>query len=274
MKLSLIIPSIWRIERASKLFEIILRDMRKSDELIVATDKEGRKAFRKQFGKDRRFRCFVSETEGYWRVMNESLVKARRITFLYTADDIVPHDGWLEIAREAFEKNFPDGLGIVGMNDMIVGDATCGHAITTPKFLYVMFGHPYFPVEFRHLYLDTLIADRAKTLKRFYYAYNAITEHMHYSVKKSQKDALNHRNETGDDKPIKDAMDQNWKQGEWERAKKRLAELGGEEYEIKNVTVPYKFKPAPTPFSFPVHVEHPIQRGKQSKDQHIQSRKK
>lgn len=274
MKLTLIIPSIWRIERASKLFEIVLRDMRKSDELIVATDKEGRKAFRSQFGKDKRFRCFRSETVGYWRVMNECLAKARNKTFLWTADDILPHDGWLEIAREAFEKNVPDGLGVVGMNDMIVGDATCGHAITTPGFLYVMFGHPYFPIEFRHLYLDTLIADRAKTLKRYYYAYNAITEHMHYSVKKSQKDALNHRNEAGDDKPIKDAMDQQWKYGGWDEAKRRLAELSGEDYAVQNVTVPREFKPIPTPFSYPVHVAQQIARHVQSKDQSKQARKK
>ena len=244
MKLSVIIPSIWRIERASALFETVLRDMQRGDELLVATDREGYKAFKKRF-KTRKFKCYISEKVGYWRVMNESLDRMKHKTFLWTADDINPHEGWMDIARSAFEAHFPEGLGIVSMNDLIVGDATCGHAISTRNFLYVMFGKPYFPEEFRHLFLDTMIADRAKTLKRFYYAYNAIAEHMHYSVGKSVKDALNHRNEGHNDKGVKDAMDQQWIHGEWQAAKARLHEFGENLPDIQAENVPMEFRAQP-----------------------------
>lgn len=246
MKLSLIIPTLWRIERATPLFERILDDMRRGDELIVATDADGARAFKKKF-KTKRFVCFETDTEGYWRCMNECLDIVRNKTFLWTADDILPRDNWLDLARDAFETYFPDGLGVVGMNDLHVRDATCGHAISTPDFLYVLFGKPRFPEAFRHLYLDTLIADRAKSVGRYHFCYQSITEHMHYQIGKSQPDRLNARNGGAGDKDIKDSLDIQWKNWERQAALERMKELNPEWSVVKNEGVPVGFRPVPSP---------------------------
>lgn len=192
--------------------------MRDDDEILVVSD-------RVVFSGDDRARAIVTNTDGYWNCMNSVLPLCNNKTILWTADDIEPRDGWLELARKEFETRYPNGLGIVAMNDLGVRDATCGHAISTTKFLHVLFGNQgFFPHGFHHYFVDTLIADRAKALRRFYFCEEAVVEHMHYLFGKSERDALNASKEPffGQDKAKKDAMDKEWENGEFNQAQMRL----------------------------------------------------
>lgn len=225
MNISILLPTIWRQERAKACVINILKGMRENDEILIITN-PGDLDFFSGIG-DPRIVLVGTTIEGYWNCMNSALPMVRNEVILWTADDINPHDGWLEIARAEFEKRFgKSGLGVVAMNDGFVRDATCGHAISTRKFLHVLFGNQgFFPLGFHHLYVDTLIADRAKDLKRFAFCEDAITEHMHHLFGKSERDKLNERNEAWlpTDKATKDAMDKEWRNKERYAAQMRLS---------------------------------------------------
>ena len=229
MGISILLPSIGRLNQLEKLLVKMLPEVEKNDaDIILALTEEDSWNFslpHKSIG------VIITNTIGYWRCLNDLLhynMPSNRL-FMWTADDIEPHENWLSTALDAFHANFPDGLGIVALNDLHVRDATCGHAISTKNFLEVMFGEPYFPNQFEHLFLDTLIANRAKDLGRFYFCEEAIAEHMHFHTGKVEQDETSRRNQVRarkgiGDKARKDLLDQEWINGGLEEARIRLDE--------------------------------------------------
>jgi len=230
--LSILLPSIGRNKQLAQLLNIIRDDVELHDgEIIVISDYRDEEFLYDT--SDSNIHIFKTNVIGYWRCLNIALDEAEFEHILWTADDIKPHAGWLDIGISCFEDKFPDGLGVVGLNDVIVLDAACGHGISTKRFLEVLFGKPHFPYHFEHLYLDTLIADRAKSLDCFYFCENAITEHMHYSVSKAKMDTTNIINQARSrfgigDKGRKDAMDVEWSAGGREGALNRLQKMRSE----------------------------------------------
>ena len=176
-------------------------------------------------------RFMVTRERGCWTCTNIALKFARYNKIMWTADDVLPKKGALTRGIADFDYHFPDGLGLTVLNDLHCMEQTAGHAITTFKFLYVLFGHPYLPTEFRHFFLDTLISDRAKALDCYHFCPEAVFEHMHWRLDKSERDAINERNEAtrggpGDDKAIKDELDRVWlHEGGFQKAIGRLKEV-------------------------------------------------
>lgn len=229
--LSILLPSIGRNEQLAQLLNTIRDDATLNNaEIVVVLDN------RENFVYDwysPSFKVIKTNRIGYWRCLNLALDHAKYEHILWTADDIKPHEGWLDIGISCFKAKFPDGLGVVGLNDVIVRDAACGHGISTKRFLEVLFGSPAFPNHFEHLFLDTMIADRAKSIDCFYFCENAITEHMHYSVGKSEIDTTNKINQARSrfgigDKKRKEAMDVEWLAGGKEEALARLEKMRNE----------------------------------------------
>lgn len=226
MNISILLPTLWRTERATNCVKKILVQMKPDDELLIISEPPEISYFKYAIA-DPRVILVETTVEGYWNCMNFALPRAKNRNILWTADDIIPHKGCFDIARDTYEKIFPAGLGVVAMNDFGVGDATCGHAISTRKFLHVLFGNGgFFPSGFHHLYLDTLIADRAKSIGRFVFCRDAVTEHMHHMFGKSERDKLNIRNEgwSQEDKSLKDKMDIEWKNKDKYLAQERLTQ--------------------------------------------------
>ncbi len=146
---------------------------------------------------------------------------------MWTADDVIPQPGWLEKGMACFKHQYPDGLGLVELNDLHDKDQIAGHAITTRRFLTVLFGHPYFPREFRHFFLDTMIRNWTMSLDRYYFCEEAVVEHMHWRLGKAERDATNELVDSykgeGGDKSVKDAADEIWfNKGGLQRAMQRL----------------------------------------------------
>ena len=102
--------------------------------------------------------------------------------------------------------------------------------MTTPRWLYVLFGEPSFPRRFGHQYLDTLVADRSKDLDRYFFCANALVEHMHPRLGKANIDKTYriNRGRSYGDKERKDAMDDEWRKGEIGEARKRLRRCSNE----------------------------------------------
>jgi len=172
----------------------------------------------------------LSETIGYWDVLNECIEPLEmREPFVWLADDIAPQEGWFEQAVDCFQDNFPKGLGLVVLNDLHLKDGGAAFGMTTKAWLYVIFGYPRLPYLFGHGLLDTLIADRSKDLGRYYFCEEAVMEHLHHSIGKSEDDEIYQNNRRRAkrfrDKAHKDNMDMNWEVIERKYAQKTLQEM-------------------------------------------------
>lgn len=224
MSVSILLPSIGRESRLKDLLRDINQEVKEvGAEVVLIFDARECGAYNDI---DDTCTVFYTRTIGYWRCLNIAMSLAKHETILWTADDIKPHADWLKTGLACFRSVYPNGLGIVGLNDLLAFDATCGHAITTKNFMKVLFEDGKFPEDFAHLYLDTMIANMAKDLGRYHFCENAITEHIHHKSGKVERDATNIMNEAraaaNKDKHIKDAHDQEWYSEGKEKAFERL----------------------------------------------------
>jgi hypothetical protein len=224
--LTVLIPSSGRAERLARVLQTLSSQIGPEDRIICHLDYLDLGA-----GYEGCITGFpdvlfaITTRRGYWRVMNEALRYVATPLICWTADDVEPGAEAIRIARQTFEQIYPAGLGLVIMDDGHTNGQTAGHAISTLAFLRVLFGEPRFPDAFRHLYCDTLIADRAKSLGRCFLERAALMRHMHHRFGLSPIDALNSRNEaySSQDKAIKDRMDVEWVMGERELAMRRMS---------------------------------------------------
>ena len=169
----------------------------------------------------------VAMSKGYWKCLNEFLPKDQEEPFIWLADDIRPSGNWLLHVQECWKRHYPDGLGLVTLNDGKVNHGGACFGMTTPRWLYVLFGEQRFPRRFGHQYLDTLVADRSKDLDRYYFCANALVEHLHPILGKANVDDTYRlsRGRSIGDKELKDEMDKEWVRGGLGEARKRLREL-------------------------------------------------
>lgn len=232
--ISIIIPSTGREQQLGDLLTVMESETPDDSEIIVVLDhgdiveREKYDTLGRLITSHLKTRFVVTKERGCWRCKNIALESARHELIMWTADDVKPHPGWFTKGINCFNHYFPDGLGLVVFNDLHCLDQTAGHAITSRGFLRVLFGYPRFPPEFRHFFLDTLISDRAKAVGCYHFCTEAVLEHMHWRIGKSERDSTNERNEgqrsKNGDKQIKDAMDEIWlRKGGMQEAMKRLS---------------------------------------------------
>lgn len=167
------------------------------------------------------------EGNGFWASLSKML-KTSGYTepFVWLADDIRPHPGWYEKAKRCYEEHFPTGLGLVTLNDLWLKDGGCAFGVLTTRWLWVLFRKHYFPSEFAHYFLDTLIANRSKDLGRYVFCEEAIVEHLHPEAGKAELDAVYKANKKrareNQDKLTKDEFDFDWENGGLAAAKALL----------------------------------------------------
>jgi len=165
---------------------------------------------------------------GYWRCLNLALLHiSGDQPFLYTADDILPTEGWLTTAMEEWKEHIPKGIGLACLNDGFVKDASCGHGITTKNYLTVLYDKPEFPPQFEHLYLDTLTSDRAKEIGAYVFCEKAEVNHQHPIIGNITADIVSIKNNGRSigDKDRKDIMDIFWIKRDKENALRRKSEI-------------------------------------------------
>jgi len=227
MSVSILLPSIGREKRLKQLLHDIEQEVADVGAEIVLVFDESERGLYNDL--EDRYTVFYTDTVGYWRCLNIAMYIAVHETILWTADDIKPQRGWLKAGLACFRSRFPNGLGMVCMNDLLVYDQTCGHAITTKKFMGVIFEDSKFPDDFEHLYLDTMVCNRAKELNRYHFCIEAITEHIHYKSGKIEQDKTSLKNEAraraNKDKLIKDAHDREWYSHGLGEARNRLVAM-------------------------------------------------
>ena len=186
-----------RNDRLHKMLGLIESETTSDSEIILVMDlfdvssPSGRIDFDCLTAMHPKVKIITTNIRGCWRCTNVGIEAAKYDFIMWTADDALPHSGWFWNGVQAFRSNFPDGLGLLILNDLAMGNQIAGHAMTTKRFMTVLFGEPKFPEGFSHLFCDTMIADWAKDIGRGVLCERSILEHMHWRYEKSMRDATN-----------------------------------------------------------------------------------
>lgn len=170
---------------------------------------------------------FDDKPGGYWRALNRMLRTYNPKRFVWLSDDCEPKDGWINILIERWENEFKDDLGLLVCNDKFLKHGGAAFAMTSPTWLYVLFGRRRFPGRIKHYFLDSLIADRSKELERYVFCEEAVVEHRHWQAGKASDDNVYQKNRRTSvaDKTVKDEMDSEWQTGGVQAAKKRYEKV-------------------------------------------------
>jgi len=91
--------------------------------------------------------------------------KFARYKYIFSVDDTMQMktDNWAKVMVEEFEKNFTDGMGLLGMSD---SSGNCPRPFTTREFAYSLnMGNLIWPEYFHHG--DTEFTDRARVLNKY-----------------------------------------------------------------------------------------------------------
>lgn len=95
------------------------------------------------------------------------------------ADDLVFHESWLTEALGCL-RNLPDGIGVVGFNDLHNGECHQTHFLLHRKFIVDCMGGVLCVPIYHHFQVDSEIIARATSAGRYAYAANAIVQHDHW----------------------------------------------------------------------------------------------
>lgn len=103
------------------------------------------------------------------------------------ADDLVFKENWLE---EAMAKMaiLPQGIGVVGFNDLYMSPRHQTHFLFHRKFILDWMGGVLVTPHYHHYAVDDEIIARAARSGRYAYAENSIVQHNHYTNEKRPKD--------------------------------------------------------------------------------------
>jgi glycosyltransferase involved in cell wall biosynthesis len=119
--------------------------------------------------------------------------KGELVAFL--GNDCIPKPGWLRLAVEAMQKNFPDLDGFVSFND----EYSCGkenpHWLASKKLL-PMLGGEFFHTGYHHVGCDNELSARCKKAGKYVWCEEAKVFHDHYSLNSRPGNVLKDFDET------------------------------------------------------------------------------
>jgi glycosyltransferase involved in cell wall biosynthesis len=112
------------------------------------------------------------------RTLAAAVERATGAYIAFIGNDCLVQPGWLRIAMECMDKTFPDGVGLVALNDGIWHGSLATHWVAS-KALLPMIGGEFFPTCYFHVACDNELTARCKQLGRFSYAEGARVFHEH-----------------------------------------------------------------------------------------------
>jgi len=158
-KISIIIPVV-REDRAVECVEAIRKNAGIPEEdyqIIIKVDEE-------RIGRPEMVEAMASESD-------TDLV-------MFVGDDTLPKPNFLLHAMLAM-NSFPDGWGLVGLNDMITdGNSYATYWLASKRLLPFIDGE-FLHTGYNHMYCDLELAVRCKLIGRYKWARNAVIEHVH-----------------------------------------------------------------------------------------------
>lgn len=118
-----------------------------------------------------------NERIGCPKMVKRLTEQAKHDLVMFLGDDTIPQPGFLRYALEEMVK-FPDGWGLVGLNDQFNGPELPTHWLGH-KALLPYIGGEFFCTQYRHCYVDHELRMRAQEIGRYRWAENARIIHDH-----------------------------------------------------------------------------------------------
>ncbi len=156
---------------------------------------------------------------GYWRALDRGMDISRRPLIAYFANDCVFDPGWLEAALICWNLEFPDGLGLLGINDGLHDFQHCCHGITSRRWLEVLYGQPARFPPYRHHYGDSELTQFSMDLDRLRYCRSAMVRHLHPDNDGRERDEVD--GEAGNSALVRPEYDRRYEI--WDRRGRGLA---------------------------------------------------
>ncbi len=127
----------------------------------------------------------VSEADtdgiGCPKMVAQLVAKASSDLVLFLGDDTIPQPGFLSAALKAMAA-FPDGWGLVALNDGIHDGRLATHWLAHKRLLEHIPGGEFFHSGYNHCFCDKELTDIAQALGRYTYALDAVIVHDHPHV--------------------------------------------------------------------------------------------
>lgn len=185
MKFSLIHPSR---QRPNKSFNAIQKwcefGQEKDFEVIVSLDESDPllNTYKELYSRNKYVNLIVNPNRSAVDAINNAAKVAKGEVFIVVSDDTDTILRWDAVLRGVIgsRKDF-----VLKVHDGIQ-DWLCTMPIMDREY-YNRFGYIYYP-EFRHMFCDTLLTHQADALKRMIWRNDIKFDHLHYSVRKSEKD--------------------------------------------------------------------------------------
>lgn len=195
-RVSVILPSSWRVERLVSCVERLWATVRGFDvECIVVTEDEDSSTALRSAQNDRLRVVELPQWFGEWRpraleAWNLGASVATGTVLVLGADDLWWFHGWIGEMMEQM-AGLPDGEGMVGFNDLHHdGNRLSTHFAVGRQFAIETLGGCLVCPRYQHYYVDQEAMARAKRAGRFTWASNAVVEHLHPVFKTAPTDRL------------------------------------------------------------------------------------
>lgn len=192
MKINVCIPTYNRFEMAAKAVVSILSQ--KHDDLSIFIYANGSRVAYENLAEmilrtDPRIKyLFSPERIGWVRAQNE-VASITEDGFFYGADDIVLEAGCLKVAVREMEGHFPDGDGLVGVNQINFERTGLplwpgAFGLVGQKFLLRFPDRKLFCEDYLDHYSDVELVQYAESIGKFHFAKDAWVTHYHPMVTK------------------------------------------------------------------------------------------
>ena len=125
------------------------------------------------------FDVFGPGRKGCPRMLAECVESSRSDYIAFIGNDCIPQPGWLRIAMECMLKTFPDGVGLVGFNDLFWEDGRCLHWVGSKGLLPMLGGYFFNPI-YGHCGTDDELIARCRRAAKYVWCPEAVVEHDHF----------------------------------------------------------------------------------------------
>ena len=176
MHVTIIIPTFDRIQSLQRTIKSIRNSSHKEISIIVVVD--GKKAMLEEVMKEP-VTIMFNERRMDWPACQNKAIGSWAWTdgVLYGADDIeFPPEG-IATAVKAMEKYFPDGDGLIGLDQDCRPKIDSAFGLMGRKFIERFPFRTAFCPQYIHFFSDAEIGAYAKSIKKFYFCKEVILKH-------------------------------------------------------------------------------------------------
>jgi len=182
---SIIIPVRSRVEKLLKLIYLIRKNTHYPRyEIIVVVDEDDRKIqglIHDELADI--VNWSIMERDGYVHKLNAGFKFAKGEYLQVFGDDVEPQENWLTNAVSCFKKAFPDGIGVLAMDDGQYRRKLAIHPFVSRKWIDSYQHGKWFQwPEYIHWHGDLELTLVAKAMKKFVYCPKARVLHVRPNV--------------------------------------------------------------------------------------------